>query len=183
MKQSFAFVFFVIVFSVSACSLNYRVSVEDAEERVPELTFTDAVFTRYENRRRTIDFSASQIEQYSDGSRIYASKIEFVIFNDHGEKETSGKCGLLSSNTRTGFYELFDNIEISDTEREMTLFATVLRWNEDTEQLIGSQTDDVTLKKNQTTISGKGFSASAISNTFSFSSDVSGIVITEEEDE
>lgn len=183
MKQSLAFVVFVIILAFSGCSLNYRTVVQDAEERVPELTFTNANFTRYENRKRKMDFTAMQIEQYSDGAKMFAKEIEFSILGDNGEVETTGKCGLLSSNTQTGYYELYDNIQITDTTREMTLHATALRWNENTEQLIGSKTDDVTLAKNNTTMSGNGFSASAISNTFSFAGRVSGKVITEEEEE
>lgn len=176
--KAFLFVFVLLMFS--SCSLNYRGQTKNVEDVVPEITFGDAVFTRYENRKRTMVFSAAEIEQYTGGKKVFAKDISFSIFDDDGGEETTGKCGLLASDTDSGIYELYDEITVTNAPREFTLKANALRWNEKSEQLTGSTTDTVTLLKNNTTIYGSGFSASAVSNSFTFASNVSGTIITED---
>lgn len=165
---------------LSSCSLSYRTQSKDVEENVPDLTFSDTNFTRYEDTRKTIVFTADKIEQYNDGTTMYAKNMSFSIFDKDGKEDSSGSCNLMSANTGKGIYELFDNIEIKNNSREIILKANALRWNEKTEQIIGSATDTVSLIKNNTTLEGKNFSASAISNSFSFNGNVAGNVVTED---
>lgn len=179
-------IFLVSVFlllAVSSCTLDYRATTKGAEDRIPELTFSEANFTRYENKNQTMNFSAAKIEQYADGTKLFAKDIEFTIFNANNEIETSGRCGLLATDETSGTYEFYDEIQIVNTPREITLKSNALRWNKNTEQITGSISDAVSILKNDTTISGKGFSASAVSNTFSFSEGIYGNVIGEDDEE
>ncbi|MBQ0162140.1 MAG: organic solvent tolerance protein OstA [Treponema sp.] len=49
-----------------------------------------------------------------------------------------------------------------------------LKWNGKTEQLVSAKGQSITIKKDDLVITGKDFSASAVSNTFLFSDSVSG---------
>lgn len=171
---------FFLLLTFFSCSLSYRTQTNDAEENVPDLTFSGTNFTRYEDTRKTVVFTADKIEQYNDGTTMYAKNMSFSIFDKDGKEDSSGSCNLMSANTGKGIYELFDNIEIKNNSREILLKANALRWNEKTEQIIGSTTDTVSLIKNNTTLAGKSFSASAVSNSFSFGGNVAGKVVTED---
>lgn len=172
--------YFFILLMFFSCSLSYRTQAKDVEENVPDLTFSNTNFTRYEDTRKTIVFTAEKIEQYNNGTTMYAKNTGFSIFDKDGKEDSKGSCNLMSANTGKGIYELFDNIEITSSSREIVLKANALRWNEKTEQLTGSRTDTVSLIKNNTTLAGKSFSASAISNSFSFGENVYGNVVTED---
>lgn len=90
---------------------------------------------------------------------------------------------MLSSNTKTKKYSLFDNIEINIYDQEMILFATSLYFNGTTEQLTSSQTENVLIKKKDTEIEGIGFSASGVSKKYAYASNIKGKIISEETDE
>lgn len=182
--QIFAQIF--IVFAVqffSSCSLDYKVTPENIEDNVPELTFSKANFIRYEAGRQIVNFSADEIEQYSDATKMFAKNIEFIIYDEEGKVETTGSCGLMSSDTALGIYELYDDIRISNAPREMELKAKALRWNDKTEQLTSGRNDTISITKNNTTLYGAGFSASAVSNSFIFAGAISGTVKDEAEAE
>lgn len=167
----------------SSCSLDYKVTPENIEDNVPELTFSKANFIRYEAGRQIVNFSADEIEQYSDATKMFAKNIEFIIYDEEGKVETTGSCGLMSSDTALGIYELYDDIRISNAPREMELKAKALRWNDKTEQLTSGRNDTISITKNNTTLYGAGFSASAVSNSFIFAGAISGTVNTDEETE
>lgn len=171
------YIFILAMFS--SCSLSYRTQAKGVEENVPSLTFSGTNFTRYDDAQKTIVFKADKIEQYSDGKTMYAKNMSFSIFDKDGKENSTGSCNLLSADMVSGIYELFDDIEIKNNSREIILKANALRWNEKTEQLTGSPTDTVYLTKNNTSLAGKSFSASAVSNSFSFGENVAGTVITE----
>lgn len=167
----------------SSCSLDYKVTPENIEDNVPELTFSKANFIRYEDNKQIVNFSADEIEQYSDATKMFAKNIEFIIYDEEGEVETTGSCTLMSSDTSLGIYELYDDIRISNAPREMELKAKALRWNDKTEQLTSGRNDTISITKNNTTLYGAGFSASAVSNSFIFAGAISGTVNTDEETE
>lgn len=109
---------------------------------------------------------------------MYAQTVQFALFDDAGAAETSGACGLLAFDRTTGIYELYDDISLVNVPRAVSLTAHLLRWNERTEQLTSGRNDNITLVKDNTTVRGAGFSASAVSNTFLFTGAVSGTIIS-----
>ena len=162
-----------ILLFFTACSLKYGVNYQD-ESNVPEFVFTDAKYTRYEDKKKSMSLSASRLEQYSDGSSMYAKDVEFQVLDSDGEITTRGECSLLSSNSKEELYVLYDNIKIENKKDDMTVEADSLKWNSKTEQLSSSRNDMVSIKKGKTVMMGSGFSASGVSKMFSFNGVVTG---------
>ncbi len=125
---------------------------------------------------------ARQLEQYKDDGKSYASQAEFSTFDNEGNVETKGFCGLLSADTKNKIYGLFDSVNIDITDQNIELSAGALRYEGNSQQLTGGISDTVSIKKNGTLITGKGFSASGVNHSFSFIQAVQGS-ITEEEQE
>lgn len=176
------FLLFVSLIFFAGCSLKYGTNYQD-EDNVPEFVFTDANYSRYENNQKTLNLSASRLEQYSDGKSMYAKDVDFQVMDKEGNLLTQGSCNLLSSNTDTEEYTLYDNIEIENTKDDIKVSADTLRWNGKTEQLTSSRNDTVTIKKGNTTIQGSGFSASGVSKKFLFNGVVTGQYISDEDGE
>jgi LPS export ABC transporter protein LptC len=169
----------LILCSVAAgCSLRYTEDVRSAEDTVPEFVFSDAQFSRIENSRETIAMHAARLEQYKGGSKTYGKNISFMMRDNQGRTDTEGSCGMLASDSNAEKYMLYDDITIFNHPRNVKIHADELRWNGKTEQLTSGRTDTITITKEGTTIHGSGFSASGISNTFTFTGTVSGTVDT-----
>lgn len=174
-------IFFVLVLALStiSCSIKYQDSF-NAENSVPEFKFEESELTRYEKRKITVSFSAQELEQYKKSSESFAKNIEFTSFDDNGEVSVQGSCDLLSANTDTETYLLFDNINVYSKKEATTFTSDSLRWDAKTEQLTSGRLDTVKIKKDDVTIYGTGFSSSGIDKTFRFSGTVSGEIITKD---
>jgi LPS export ABC transporter protein LptC len=165
----------------AGCSLKYSDDVRNTEDSVPEFVFSDADFVRYENRRTTVSMHAQKLEQYKGGNKTYAENIHFTMHDKDGATDTEGSCGLLASDSQTQKYSLYNGIQIFNRSRNVRISADQLRWNGKNEQLTSSRNDTITIVKSGTTIRGSGFSASGVSNEFSFMGAVSGTVDTDDE--
>lgn len=172
----------LFAYNFFSCSLNYGTE-KTSEETVPEFSFLNSNYNKYEENKLSIEMKAKKMEQYKTNGDTYAESVVFKTYNDDGTVDTEGSCNLLSSNTKTKKYSLFDNIEINIYDQEMILFATSLYFNGTTEQLTSSQTENVLIKKKDTEIEGIGFSASGVSKKYAYDSNIKGKIISEETDE
>lgn len=172
----------LFAYNFFSCSLNYGTE-KTSEETVPEFSFLNSNYNKYEENKLSIEMKAKKMEQYKTNGDTYAESVVFKTYNDDGTVDTEGSCNLLSSNTKTKKYSLFDDIEINIYDQEMILFATSLYFNGTTEQLTSSQTENVLIKKKDTEIEGIGFSASGVSKKYAYASNIKGKIISEETDE
>lgn len=164
---------FFIVLILSSCSLKYGMTLYD-ENSSPEFVFSDVHFDRYEDNKKTLSLSAERLEQYKDGKSIFAKKPAFKTYDNNGALATEGSCELLSADTDEEKYVLYDNIEINNISDDIIVSAANLKWNGKTEQLTSGRTDNVSIKRGKTVMSGSGFSASGVSKQFSFTGVVTG---------
>ena len=179
MKKTLLLLFSTLLFF--SCSVKYEETVR-AEDAVPEFIFSNVELTRFEKNKISVSFSAEQLEQYKNSSESYAKKIEFSAYDDKGKLSTEGSCDLLSANTDTEVYTLFDNIEVFSSKENSKFYADSLKWNAKSEQLTSDKSDTIKIEKDDAVIYGSGFSASGISKIFRFSSTVSGEINTKDQD-
>lgn len=165
-----------------SCSLNYGTE-QSSESTVPEFSFKNAVFNRYEDGTTSISLQAEKLEQYKSDGSSYAQNAKFKTYSKSGELDTEGFCQLLASNTNNREYSLFNGISLNIYSQDLKLQAQSLHFNGKTEQLTSDRNDTVTIERNNTVIQGKGFSASAVSKTYSFENQVSGTIKDDSSDE
>lgn len=168
-----------VIFSLSCCSLDYG-KAETSEDVIPELSFTDANFNRFEDNRQTMHVQAEKIEQYKNEDSSYARKVQFKTWNKQGELDTEGSCGLVAADSKNEQYNLFDSISVKLYGQNLRLVAENLRFNGKTEQLTSGKYDTVSIERDDVSVSGKGFSASGVSRSFAFASNVGGTITTKE---
>lgn len=167
---------------VFGCSLDYG-KTESVEDIVPEFRFSDAYFSRYEDNAVTMEIEAQKIEQYKSDGASYARKARFKTFDGEGVLATEGSCNLLAANTQDEIYLMFDDISVVLHTQDMKIFADALRYDGKSEQITSGRDDEVSIEKKDTVITGRGFSSSGVSKTFSFLSQVTGDIITDEDEE
>jgi LPS export ABC transporter protein LptC len=168
-----------VIISLSSCSLDYG-KAETSEDVIPELSFTDANFNRFEDNRQTMHVQAEKIEQYKNENSSYARKVQFKTWNKQGEPDTEGSCGLVAADSKNEQYNLFDSISVKLYGQNIRLVAENLRFNGKTEQLTSGKYDTVSVERDGVSVSGKGFSASGVSRIFAFASNVAGTITTKE---
>lgn len=173
-----------IILSVAAasCSVNYD-NIYDTEGTVPELMLDEAVFKRVKDSKVSSEIQSKRLEEFKDSGTVLAQDIQFESRNDEGDVNSFGSAGLMKADTNKEIYEFYNGIHIEAPDRGVVIDGDSLRWNGKTEQLSGEKEKSVTIKKDGVTLSGSGFSASAVSESFSFASNVGGVYVDKKEEE
>ena len=166
-------VILILASSLAGCSLKYQ-SDALAEQNVPQLRLENAVYKKYADNKKNIELKSSVFEQYKGINRSYAKDVEFIIFDSAMQPKSTGKTAIISADTKDQIYTLYDGIEFNDTTQNINIKGDSLKWNGNTEQLVSAKGREITIVKDNLKITGKDFSASAVSNTFLFSSSVKG---------
>lgn len=165
-------------FTFFSCSLEYYKS-QNSESVIPEFIFNNASFSRYEVGKSKIKLYSEKIEQYKSDSSTYAKNAKFDTFDDDGNLETTGQCGILEMKTETENYKFFKNIQLNMLSQKMEVKAQTLSFNKKSEQITSDYNSEVQLSKNGMQVTGTGFSASGISKTFIFENGASGTIETD----
>ncbi len=166
---------------LTCCSLNYG-SFQDTEAAIPEFSFNKTVFTRYEGGKPSVSLKSDKLEQYKSDSASFAKNAVFKTFDTASNKlTTEGQCNLLSIDTNNKLYILFDNININLIEQNAVITGSILKYNGNSEQVCSDKKSTTTIKRDDVTVSGKGFSASGITKSFTFDSSAEGTIQTNEQ--
>lgn len=173
MKKLLLTVFLISLFSLSGCSLKYN-SELISEENVPQIRLENIVMRRYSDNKKNLELTSSIYEQYKNASQSYARNASFTLYDSDMNETSKGVTGIISSNSSDQIFALFDGIEFYDQNQNIKIAGDSLKWNGKTEQLVSAKNSEITIKKDDLVITGKDFSASAVSNTFLFSDSVRG---------
>lgn len=168
-------VYIIVSFFVFSCSLNYN-DTKESISTSPEFVFRNPQFTRIEENKKKLMFTAEHIEQYSGSDAMYGKNITFTAFDNNNNKAFSGQCTLFSADNGKEIYQLFDGISIHDYDKKTDITAKNLYWNSKTETLVGTTDDEVTIQTENLTITGTGFAASGKDGEYSIQKNVSGII-------
>lgn len=166
----------------TGCSVDYG-TISESEDSIPELMLDDADFSRIEQGRTTAHVSSERLETFKGSGKVFAQNIQFETKGPDGETSATGKAGLMSADTDAELYEFFGGIEIRSETHNVNISGESLKWNGKTEQLVGERGKEITIEKDGIHLSGQDFSASAVSERFSFGAEVHGTYVDEEKPE
>lgn len=164
-----------------SCSLHYQ-NTEQAQEKIPEFTFSNVVYSTYENNQKTVELQSSRLEQFNYTGFSYAKDASFTKWDDNGKVDTKGNCDFLSMDTKNNIFSLYNNISVESLSNNIFIQADNLKWNESTEQLTSDSNSTVLIQQDNVSMTGQGFSASGVSREFKFKTNVIGSIIEEEEE-
>ena len=179
-----AFLLLFIPF-LASCSLNYEQN-KAVESSSPQFTLRTASFFRYEDNSVSFTLDSPRIEQYSSPPVTYVEDAVFASYSEDGTLEAKGRCDLLGigragnrDNSELCFYGA---VVMEQPDEEMTLEADALRWNRTSGRVASPESSVTTMTKDGLTLEGRGFSAREKGTEFSFASDVSGFIITDDDE-
>ncbi len=177
------FLFFPLL---ASCSLNYAQNQVETSTS-PEFTLRTASFFRYEDNAISFSLDSPRIEQYASPAVTYVEDAEFSSYSKEGVLETKGSCKLLgiSQTNRQDDSELsfYGEVRLEKLDDGTILEADALKWNTGTGKVASPSQKITTMTRGEMTLEGMGFSAREKGSEFSFASDVSGFIITDEADE
>ncbi|MBP5157105.1 MAG: LPS export ABC transporter periplasmic protein LptC [Treponema sp.] len=170
---------------LAACSLDYTQN-RSVESSSPEFTLKAASFYRYENNTISFSLDSPRIEQYSSPSTTFVEDASFSSYSKQGTLETTGRCSLLGidQSGENGSQELtfYGSVVLERLEDGMTLEGEALKWNTGTGKLASSMTAPTSLVRGGLSLEGMGFSAREKDGEFQFASQVSGFIVTDDEE-
>ncbi len=175
----------ILLFPVfSSCSLNYEQNAA-VESSAPQFTLRTASFFRYEGNAVSFSLDSPRIEQYSSPSVTYVEDAVFSSYSEDGTLEAKGRCKLLgigrAGNKDNSELSFYGAVVMEQPEEGMKLEADALKWNRTSGRVASPESSVTTMTKDGLTLEGKGFSARERGAEFSFSSDVSGFIITDDD--
>ncbi len=181
--RAFLLIFFPFL---ASCSLNYEQN-KAVESSSPQFTLRTASFFRYEDNKVSFTLDSPRIEQYSSPPVTYVEDAVFSSYSEDGTLEAKGRCDLLgigrAGNRDNSELSFYGTVVMEQPEEEMMLEGEALRWNRLSGRVASPASSVTTMTKGGLTLEGKGFSAREKGSEFSFASDVSGFIITDDEDE
>jgi len=117
-------VVFLLCLVLTSCSLKYA-EIINSEDKVPEFVFEDTKMVRYEDNKPSLEVTAGTLEQYKNSNETYGKDISFTSYNDEGNVETEGCCGIIYADSGKKLYELFDDINVYNAPEKMRFYASV----------------------------------------------------------
>ncbi len=167
-------IFFALwIFLLFGCSLKYEQENDFADDS-PEMEFRGVQYRKYEDEKISMEVRAEILEQYKNDGRSFGKNAFFKTWDSDEKIVAEGGCDFLGINPDTKIHMLFGGIEIKNLQDDFCIRAESLRWNENSMQLTGGKNEKVTVLQDDVEISGTGFSASGVSQKFSFASAVDG---------
>lgn len=163
-----------------SCSLKYDDEVS-TDSIIPELEIQDVDYKKYENSKLKVQIKAEKLERYKSDGAAFASRASFYTWDEEMVLKTEGSCSLLGMNDQTEIYTLFDDIFINNIDQKFKIRASSLKWNGKKETLVAAKDDTVYIERDDIQISGTGFSASGVDRSFTFDSNVDGLILTGED--
>ena len=173
LRKGFFFGLTVLSLLFVSCSLDY--GTQGGQQRVlPEMILSDVKFTRVEKFADTASLEAETLEIFKEDDTIYGSNITFKSF-DNRKVAAYGVSDFIKINNRTSVYHLLGNANIHSVKNGIDIYSDNLKWNDSTNQLTADTNSSVTIHKAadkdnnaSLTVTGTGFSFSALSLNYVF---------------
>ena len=180
--------FYIILCSclMVGCSLDYSdvYLSDDMDADIPDSILYEFTHTAVKNGIPTFRLSAGKAEVFDEKDQTFLSDVLFQEFNADGEMITEGVADSAVFFSDSENAELSGNLLFYSSAEEATFSTTYLFWNDEKNILTGSENAIVTIKRDSgTEISGAGFTAEVRTRSVWFDGPVSGIYVTEDEED
>jgi LPS export ABC transporter protein LptC len=184
MKRPIAVFFFLSPFLFLGCSFDYSSLGGEGRDQ-PDVVMDDVEYVRVRKGDPLLRFRAEHAERYENKQTMELRNFSFEQFGGHGEEiDAEGKAGSALVELDSGNIHLDDRVRISVDSEDVVIETDRLSWKDKEKILSGDGTDEVIIRRSDgTNFSGRGFRADIRSQTWEFSSGISGIYVHEDEND
>jgi LPS export ABC transporter protein LptC len=185
MKRYIAALFILsFLFFFEACSFDYSSTGNDVQDQ-PDVVMDDVEYVRVRKGDPLLRFRAEHAERYENRQTMELRNFSFEQFGGHGEEiNAEGQAGSALVELESGNIRLDDRVRISVDSEDVVIETGRLSWKDKEKTLSGDEADEVIIRRSDgTNFTGRGFRADARSQTWEFSSGISGTYVHEDEEE
>ena len=176
--------FLFCVFLLTACSFDYGAGQGSEEER-PDIVMEKIEYARVRKGDLLARFQAEHAERWEDRQIMELWDFSFEQMEDHGETvNVEGTAGAAEVQIGSGDIVLSGGVRISIESEDITISTAGMEWKDKEKTLTGDPEDEVEVQRSDgTSFTGIGFSADIRSRTWSFSGEVKGSYVEEDEED
>ena len=169
---------------LAACSFDYGDGSELENSR-PDIVMENIEYVRVRKGDVLARFQAEYAERWENLQTMELRNFTFEQMEDHGETvNVEGSAKAAAIQLETGDISLSGGVRISIESEDVTISTAGLEWKDREKTLYGGEEEQVDVQRSDgTSFTGKGFSADIRSRVWSFSGEVSGTYVEEEDED
>ena len=175
--------FLFLVTLMAACSFDYG-SGSDSENTKPDIVMVNLEYVRVRGGDPLVRFQAEYAERWENNHTMLLREFSFEQLENYGQTvNAEGRAGAATVELNSGNVDLNGGVFISVESEDITIGTSELQWKDEERLLSGGVENEVMIHRSDgTNLSGLGFSVDARNWTWSFSGEVRGTYIDEDEE-
>ena len=182
MTRNLAFII-VTLLCVIACSFDYGSGQEEGDGK-PDIVMENIKYVRVRKGNMLARFQAEYAERWEERQTMELRTFTFEQMEDGGETvNVEGKAGAALVQLESGDISLSGGVRIAIESEDVVINLAGIEWKDKEKTLTGAENDMVeVLRSDGTRFTGIGFSADIRNRRWSFSGEVKGTYVEEDED-
>jgi LPS export ABC transporter protein LptC len=168
-------------FSLWGCSFDYGMPTLEGE--YPDLVMQDTEYVRVREGDPVARIKAKQVKRYDTRQIMELENFSFEQFEDHGETINAvGNAGTATVDLNSGDISLGGKVTISVDSEDIIIETDAITWKDKERALSCQEGVAVDIYRSDgTSFTGNGFSADLRRRTWTFSGDVEGLYVHDDE--
>jgi len=169
---------------VYACSFDYS-SVAEPDKNKPDIIMENIEYVRVRGGDPLVRFKAEYAERWEDTQTMDLKNFTFEQMEDSGETvNAEGRAGAATVEIGSGNTDLSGGVRIRVDSEDIIIRTAILQWRDKEKTLTGGADNLVEIERSDgTNFTGRGFFADARNWTWTFSGQVQGTYVEEDEEE
>ena len=175
----------IFIFTLFNCSINYEEAIvsDEMSEDVPDTIMKNFTYISVRNGVESIKLEAETASTFENKNETIMENVVFQEFSNNGSIAAEGKADSVILFNNTEDAELSGNLYLYSKQEEGAIETDFLEWTKESKELKSNPQSQVNITKDSgTTISGKGFHANLRKKEITFSENIIGEYINEDED-
>ena len=169
---------------LTACSFDYGAGQGPESDR-PDIVMENIEYVRVRGGDLLARIKAEHAERWEERQLMELKEFSFEQMEDHGETvNVEGSAKAAAVQLDSGDINLSGGVRIRIESEDIIISTSELEWRDKEKNLNGNEEEEVGVQRSDgTSFTGIGFSADIRSRTWSFTGEVKGIYVEEDEDE
>ena len=181
----FPMVFSCLLFAclLNACSFDYGAG--ESERSRPDIVMENIEYTRVRGGDMLARFRGDHAERWEDTQIMRITNFTFEQMEDRGETvNVEGSAGAAEVQLESGDITMYDGVTIRIESEDVIINTERIEWKDKEKTISGGEYEMVEIQRSDgTSFSGIGVFADIRSRTWSFSGEVAGTYVEEDEEE
>ena len=183
-KTDFFYFIPAVALLFNACSFDYDI-VSESDSGRADIVMENIEYVRVRGGDPLVRFQAEHAQRWEDQQIMELREFTFEQLEDSGDTiNAEGRAARAEVQLGSGDISLRGGVRINIESEDIIIMTSGLEWRDKEKILSGAAEDEVDIERSDgTSFSGRGFTADIRSRSWSFSGEVRGRYVEEDEDE